>query len=131
MRENKSLMELGQKSRAGRVLSEYLRAISVEKTETIINPITCKTEIVSKGEAIARQIWDKAFGRHTRLTDDGRLEVIETGIDIDWVKLLLERIEGRVGIDQNASESHKPTAAEKVSEINRRRLNKIASGSDE
>lgn len=131
-KEKTDLMELGKKSRAGRVLSEYLRGIATEKTETIINPFTCKQEIVSKAEFLARKLWDKALGRIMRENPaTGQLEITEGDINLDCVKLLLERIEGKTGINADAVDAGKPTTAEKVSEMNKRRLNKIAEGGED
>lgn len=130
--ENADLMELGKKSRAGRVLSDYLRGIATERTETIIDPITCKAVIVSKAEALARKMWDRAMGR--RIKEDpesGQVVITEGEIDLDCAKFLLERIEGKVGVSGDAQDTGKPTAAEKVSEINKRRMNMMAEGGDE
>lgn len=130
-KENKDLLQLGAKSRAGRVLSEYLRGIATEKTETVIDPITCKAVIVSKAEALARKLWDKALGRIIRYDEDGKMEILEGDLNLDCVKLLLERIEGKAAVGGEATESAKPTAADRVSEINRRRLNTLAEGESE
>ena len=131
-KENQDLMQLGQKSRAGRVLSEYLRGIATEKTETVIDPITCKTVIVSKAEALARKLWDRAMGRRMRENPEtGKMEITEGDIDLDCAKLLLERIEGKTGVSNDATDIAKPTAADKVSEVNKRRMNMLAEGGDE
>lgn len=131
-KENKDLMELGSKSRAGRVLSEYLRGIATEKTETVIDPITCQPVIVSKAEALARKLWDRAMGRRLREDHEtGQLVVTEGDIDLDCAKLLLERIEGKTGVSSDAADVGKVTAANKVSEINKRRLNMLAGEGDE
>lgn len=131
-RENKDLMELGKKSRAGRVLSEYLRGIASERTETVIDPIACKEVIVSKGEYLARKLWDKALGRSAREDPEtGRMVIVEGDINLDCVKILLERVEGKAGVTQDDFDAAKPTAADKVSEINKKRLNAMAEGGDE
>ena len=130
--ENDDLMELGKRSRAGRVLSEYLRGIATERTETVIDPITCKAVIVSKAEALARKLWDRAMGR--RIKEDpetGRTVIVEGEIDLDCAKLLLERIEGKTGVSSDATDAGKPTAADRVSEVNKRRLNSMAEGGDD
>jgi|GEM_PF-3570170 len=131
-KENKDLMELGKKSRAGRVLSEYLRGIASEQTETVVDPVTCKPVIVSKGEYLARKLWDKALGRFMREDPEtGKVEIVEGDINLDCVKILLERVEGKAGVNSDAADVTKPTAADKVSEINKRRLNVMAEGGDE
>lgn len=131
-KENKDLMELGKKQRAGRMLSEYMRGIGTEKTETVIDPITCRAVIVSKAEALARKLWDRAMGRRMRENPaTGQMEIAEGDIDLDCAKILLDRIEGKTGVSAEAVDAAKPTAADKVSEINKRRLNVMADGGDE
>lgn len=130
--ENKEILELGSKQRAGGLLSSYLRGIGTEKTETVIDPITCKTVIVSKAEALARKLWDRAIGRRIRENPDtGELEVTEGDMDLDCAKILLDRIEGKTGVSVEAADSGKATAADKVSEINKRRMNALAEGGGE
>lgn len=131
-RENKELIELGQKQRAGRLLSCYLRSIGTEKTETVIDPITCKSVIVSKAEALARKLWDRAIGRRMRENPEtGDVEIVEGDIDLDCVKILLDRIEGKTGVNADVADANKVTAADKVSEVNKRRMNMLAEGVDE
>lgn len=131
-KENKELTELGKKQRAGRVLSEYLRGIATEKTETVIDPITCKVVIVSKAEALARKLWDRAMGRRLREDPEtGQMKLTEGDIDLDCAKLLLERMEGKTGVNSEAAEATRTTAADKVSEINKRRINMLAQGGDD
>jgi len=131
-RENDDLLELGKRSRAGRVLSKYMRGIANEKTETVIDPISCKAVIVSKAEALARKLWDRAMGRRMRENPEtGKMEITEGDIDLDCAKLLLERIEGKTGVSNDATDIAKPTAADKVSEVNKRRMNMLAEGGDE
>lgn len=119
MGENKNLIELGSKQRAGRILSEYLRGIGTEKTELITDPSTGKTKVVSKAEALARQIWEKAISGG-----------VDGGISLDWTKLLLDRVEGKPGVNDDAAQGTKPTAADRVSEMNKKRINGFAEEED-
>jgi hypothetical protein len=131
-KENEDLMELGKRSRAGRMISEYLRGIGNEKTETIIDPVTCKSVIVSKAEYLTRKLWDKALGRRVRENPEtGQVEITDGDIDLDCAKWLVDRVEGKVGVNGESADTGKPTAAEKVSEINKRRMNAMAEGGDE
>jgi hypothetical protein len=67
-RENKKLTELGQIGRSGRLISQYIRGIGTEKTELILNPVTGKSEVVSKGEALARKSGLRPSDMSTTLT---------------------------------------------------------------
>jgi len=118
----KELMQLGEKNRAGRVLSEYLRGIASEKTELIRDPDSGKTKIVSKGEALARAIWEKAMGLEWD-EQDGKYYC--QGINLSWVKLLLERVEGKPGVNAEEMEQRQ-SIADRLSESNKERLNAIA-----
>jgi hypothetical protein len=123
--ENPELLELGKKSRSGRIVSDYIRAIGSEKTEMVRDPDTGKTKIVSKAEAVARRIWEKAMG----LTWNEETDLFDQGeISLDWMKVLLERAEGKAGVSGESVDTGKPTAADKVSEINKRRMNAMAEG---
>ncbi len=115
-KENKQLLELGQKQRAGQLISGYLRAIGIEKTEiadVFTDPDTGKKKIISKAEALARDLWKQA------------LENADADVKLKYRKLLLDRIEGKPGIDEEPKGKH-TTIPERISEINRDKLNAIA-----
>lgn len=127
--ENKSLQELGKKSRSGQVLSQYIRAIATEQTELIIDPETGKSKVVSKGEALARKMWLTALGY---VFDPSTEKYIETGeLSLEWVKALLDRAEGKVGVGGDDPNADRVTAAERVSEVNKDRLNTLADGGED
>jgi len=116
--------QLGQKSRAGRMMSEFLRAIGSETTETIRHPITGKRELVTKAEAVARKIWEKALGREW---DWDEKKYIETEVSLSWMKLLLERVEGKAGGEEASNDT---AVVDRISDINRDRLNALAEGDE-
>lgn len=123
-REKKRLTELGSKTRAGQLISSYLRGIGSEKTELIVNPTTGNTEVVSKAEALARKIWLKAMGF---VFDEETNKYVETGeINLDYVKLVLDRAEGKVGVQSDDPNEHRMSAADRVSQANKDRLNALA-----
>ena len=118
-KENKRLTELGSKQRAGRLLSEYIRAIGDEKTElvdVVISPDECERRIVSKAEALAREIWKEALEN-----DDKKLQ-------LEYRKLIIDRIEGRVGTGLTGADIEHPgqNVPDRVSDVNRDRLNRMA-----
>lgn len=121
--ENKGLQELGRKSRSGQVLSQYIRAMASEKTELIIDPDTGKSKVVSKGEALARKVWLTALGY---VFDPDTETYRETGeLHLEWVKVLLDRSEGRVAAGSDDPNDKRVTAAERVSDVNKSRLNAL------
>jgi len=129
--ENSDLRQLGSRARSGRILSEYIRGIANELTEVIIDEITLKPVIVSKGEALARKAWNKAFGRSIVQDEDGKTRIVEGDIDIDWVKIILDRVEGKPGVSTDATECTEASTADKVSSMNLKRLNAMASAEPE
>ena len=89
--------ELGQKKRSGQLLSSFLRAIAQEKDKNG----------VSNAEAMARLIWKKSLGYKEKIEVDGEeVEVIH---------------------DPEVKQQRTQTLPEKVSEMNKDRLNKLAS----
>jgi hypothetical protein len=125
-KENADLLQLGQKARAGALLSGYLRAIGTENTEVVIDdvPLGCPPgmpKLVSKAEALARHIWRKAL-RHK---DD---EGVTHEPDLNYVRIVLERIEGKAGTMAEEKGETRETVPEKVSRLGVERLNRLAEG---
>lgn len=118
-KENKELLQLGQKQRAGRLLSEYIRAIGDDKTElvdVVTGPDSVERRIVSKAERMAREIWDEAL--------DGE----DNKLKFEYRKLVIDRIEGKVGTGLTGADIEHPgrNVPDRVSDINKNRLNKLA-----
>lgn len=126
LKENKALLERGKKSRAGMLLSSYLRAIAQEKTETLIvngpNGKPLPPRLVSKAEMLARSIWAQALDIDP-LTD-GRLR-------LEYSKLVLDRIDGKAGADVDDAERKRLSPADRMSEMNKERMNRIAKEAEE
>jgi len=122
-KENEELLQLGQKARAGKLLSEYIRAIGDERTErvdVIVNADKVEPRIVSKAERMARDIWKEA------------LEGTDDKIKLEYRKLVIDRIEGKVGTGLTGADIEHPgrNVPDRVSDINRDRLNKLAQKSE-
>jgi hypothetical protein len=120
--ENHDMLELGQKQRSGRMLSEYIRAIGSEISEVILDdgPSPGPPRLVSKAEAMARHIWKKALPS----TDDegNKLEP-----DLDYIKIVLDRSDGKPGVtEKEAEDSGKESVPDRISRMNQERLNKLA-----
>jgi hypothetical protein len=131
-KENKPLLELGTKQRAGQLISQYLRAIGTEKTELVdivIGPDEIKHKIVSKAEALARDIFNKALGK--RSIEDGINVIPDPKITLEYRKLVLDRIDGRSGDNPTDEGGRRISVPDRISEMNRDRLNKLAKQGEE
>ena len=118
-KENKELLELGSKQRAGRLLSEYIRAIGDERVELVdvpVGPDKVEHRLVSRAEKMARDIWKEA----NEGTDDK--------LKLEYRKLVIDRIEGKVGTGLTGADIDHPGRNEPdmVSDISRDRLNQMA-----
>ena len=123
------MSELGDKARAGRMLSEALRQIAQEKTEVFTDE-DGDSRMVTKAEALARLKWKQALGYTEEITveqPDGT-RAIKTTIhapDNAAALLILDRIEGKVS-QIDVDEKKRPTAAQKVSELSKNRINALS-----
>ena len=116
VKENKELQQLGSKKRAGRLVSSYLRAIGTEKTEiadVFTDPDTGKKKIISKAEALARDIWKQA------------LENEDADLRLKYRKLVLDRVEGKPGTEEELKDDD-ISLPDRISDINCKKLNAIA-----
>lgn len=113
--------EIGNKRRAGNLLSSYLRLIAQE-TIVITDLDKGEDKVVCKAEALSKLIWDRALGRKEVLEDG---TTVQHDPDKDMIKLVYDRMEGKVA---NPEENKQRTQElpDKVSDINKDRLNKIA-----
>ena len=108
--------EMGSKKRAGNLLSSFLRAIAQEQDKSG----------VCKAEALARLIWNKALGYKEVVEDADGVEVtITNDPDKDMIKLVYDRMEGKVSNAEETSDRER-SLPDKVSDTNRDRLNKDA-----
>jgi len=117
-KENKPMLELGQKRRAGRLLSNYLRAIADERTEVAdiaVGPDEVQHRVISKAEALARDMFYQA------------MTCADAKLKLEYRKLVLDRIDGRPGTEDVEEEKKKDGVPERISEINKNRANAIAS----
>ena len=114
----------GLRTRAGQLLSAYLREISEEETELIHDPNSGEDRMATKAEALARRIWQDALGYAEQVKDTH-------GVLINLVhppnraaqSILFDRVEGRAPVSVNEG-AEKMTAAEKVTEQGVKRISK-------
>ena len=114
---------LGQKSRAGRLLSHHLRLIAQEATE-----MNDEGELISKSESLARTMFKLALG--SKEVDAKSGEEIVTVPDRGMIALIWDRIEGKAA-PTDATDDKKMTLPKKVSAENKKRLNSIALGEND
>jgi len=103
------------------LLSQYLRIIAEEKTETVIDPDDGEDRMATKAEALSRQIWRMALGykEHDVKTQK---EIVHKP-DKSMMRLVFDRIEGKAGTVGDDKE--KQDIADQISEIGKKRLNSL------
>lgn len=113
----------GKKTRAGKLLSGCLKMIAEEVTEFD----TTSDRMISKAEALSRIIWRDALGYE---------EIDKSGIthihrpDKACIGIVFDRIEGRAQTAISEGDG-KLTAADKVSEQGKKRINDITDASNQ
>ena len=107
-------------TRAGKLLTKYLRQISEEKTEFIKSPDGENDHMATKAEALAHIMWDTALGKSIKEKVDGEEITITRRPDKGMMALIYDRLEGKSPISVGEGDDV-VTAAEKVTEqgINR------------
>ena len=123
MAKNKKVKSThGIKTRAGQLLSQYLRTIAEEETE-FVKGEDGKDRMATKAEALARKIWASALGTPvTEITDDGKTITTHPRPDKALMRLLFDRIEGKIAMADDTKK--KSTIADKVSEQGKKRISK-------
>ncbi len=119
---------IGDKARAGRLLSEHLRKIAQEETE-FIKGTSNADRMITKAEALARLMFKLALGWEEEITN------VKTGATITkahnpsagMIALIWDRMEGRsVPLVGDGKEGR--TLPTKVSEESKNRLNRMVTG---
>jgi len=126
-KEDKKLLQQGAKNRAGKLLSGYLRAIAQEMTEIVdiaTGPDTVEHKIISKAEAMARDMFAKALGRTTIAGQEVDC-LADSKLVLEYRKLILDRIEGKAG-DTDKDAKRDRSVPDRISDLNRERLNAAA-----
>jgi LPS O-antigen subunit length determinant protein (WzzB/FepE family) len=115
--------EHGRKTLLGMKFSQLLRKIGKEESEE------SGEELISKAESLARKMWELALGYKEEIwVKDKKSGEMEQRIkqhkpDVAILKELLERLEGKAGVD-NKKEQVK-TTSEKVREQTKARINAL------
>jgi hypothetical protein len=117
------------KKRAGLLLNTFLREIAEEETE-FLKDDDDGDRMVTKAEALARMIWDRALGFEEKRMEKDKEVTIEHPPDKFYVGILFDRIEGRAAPVSYGGKKQR-TIADKVGEQSKKRINNIAKKSIE
>jgi len=118
----KQKLEAGDKKRAGRLLSTFLREIAQEKINVAEGDEAPK--MVTKARILADQIWARALGLYQYI--DPLTEVVkQPPPDKQMIELIFDRCEGRVGTHEEEKKKD-ASVPDKVSQANKDKLNKLA-----
>lgn len=113
----------GVRTKAGQLLSAYLRQIAEEVTETVKDPKTGEDRMATKAEALARLIWRDALGyTETQIIKGERIE-IQRAPSRAAASMLYDRVEGRAPAS-TGDDKGGVTAADKVTEQATKRIAK-------
>jgi len=119
---------IGDKARAGRLLSEFLRRIAQEKTECTEGTALEDGVMITKAEAMARAMFKIALGyEEPIISKDGVSIVKKVKPSAGMMALIFDRMEGRAA-PTNSNEDKKRTLPKKVSAENKKRMNELAQG---
>ena len=120
MEKDKSKSVRGVKTRAGQLLSQFLRSIAEERTE-FIKDDDGDDRMASKAEALARKMWKMGLGYDEKqITKDGKEITVTYKPDKTMMQMLFDRIEGRAASVTDKKDPR--TVSSKVSEQGKKRI---------
>jgi len=117
----------GKLTKAGQLLSQFIRSIALEETE-LIKDDNNEDKMATKAEALARLMWKKALGYTEQKIIDGELIDNIYPPDRTMMAMIFDRMEGRAPL-MNPEKKDRRTIADKVSEQGKKRINKLADAS--
>lgn len=104
----------------GRELTKFLRNLAMD-----VEDIQPDGEPITKAESLARTLWKKALGWKEMKMEAGRGMVETVHPPESWaIQMIYERLEGKVP-QAATDEGTKLTAAERVGELARNRINSL------
>lgn len=112
---------LGDKSRAGALLSNHLRKIAQEVSELVNDPEE-GSRMATKAEALARLMWKMALG-YKEMDPKTNIETVVPP-DRGMVGLIWDRIEGRAAASGDFAD-RKRSLPDRISDQSRNRLNNL------
>ena len=126
----KSNLSNGDKIRAGRLLSQWLRDIAGEETELVVDP-EHGDRMGTKAEAIARTMFKMAIGFEEEVEEvDAKgkpyVRTVKHSPDKTMIQLIWERLEGKA-VPADIGDEHKHTVADRITDMGKSRI-EAASG---
>jgi len=116
-------MKRDDKKRVSRLVSDYIKIIATETT-CIADPDHAEDAVVTKAEALARQIWDRALGTYKELDlKTGKMK--RPPPDKGMMQLIMDRMEGKVADAPKTKDKDAESIPDMISRKNKERLNKL------
>lgn len=112
----------GIKTKAGKLLSQFLKEIAQEKTE-LVKDENNEDQMATKAEALARKIWNMALGWKEVEIEKGIKSETFHAPDKAMMMLVFDRTEGRVSTSVSGGKAL--SAAKRVTEQSKNRLNEL------
>lgn len=109
------------RAKASRLISKYLTEMATVQDAFVKDGDDSEDRMCTRAEALAQIIWDHTLG-FEETTDSG--VVVKHGPNLSYMKVLLERMEGKVQ-DVSAAKSKK-SIADRVRDTTKSKLNKMA-----
>lgn len=125
---SKEMSEHGMRTKAGKLLSAYIRQIAEETTETVKDPVSGEDRMATKAEKLARDVWRDALGwKEMEIKNGQAVETIHFPSKIARA-MLFDRIEGRAPLTIGEGDD-KISVSERVSEQGKKRINETLNDS--
>jgi len=121
--KKKPMNQHGLKTKAGKLLSQYLKEIAQEQTE-LVTDANNEDQMATKAEALARKIWRMALGWKEVQIEAGKPVEYVYKPDKAMMMLVFDRTEGRAPSSSGGSD-HKLSTAARVTEQSKKRLNEF------
>jgi len=113
--------ERGLRTRAGKLLTSFIRQIAEEQTEMVTDPRTGEDKMASKAEALVRLIWKRALGYTEQKIVKGKLVDVYHHPDNYSMGLIFDRLEGKAPLSVGENDN-KLTVSERISELGKKRI---------
>lgn len=107
---------------SGKELTKFLRQLAMEA-----EGFSPSGDVMTKAEKLAQILWKKALGSKEMVSTEAGMREVTNAPEAWAIQMIYERLEGKVG-PTAVEEGGKVTAAEKVSELARDRINSVLSG---
>lgn len=104
-----------EKGKAKRLLTDFILKIAGEKFD----------DVVTNAEKLARIMWDKALGKGDPIVKAGK--IYRPNPDSDMIKLIYERVEGRIATTEEKSRDVGDNIPDKISQSGKDRINSLKS----